>query len=102
MLADAMPEWPAKSNSLYVYVEDVDAAYKRAIQSGATSVREPQDMFYGDRSAAVTDPFGNFWAIATHIEDVSPRNSRSELRHSRSNLRQADPGMEQRGTNFLK
>jgi PhnB protein len=72
MLADVMPEWPAKSNSLYVYVEDVDAAHKRAIQSGATSVREPQDMFYGDRSAAVTDPFGNFWAIATHIEDVSP------------------------------
>ena len=69
MVADAMPEWPAKSNALYVYVEDVDAAYKRAIQSGATSVREPQDMFYGDRSAAVTDPFGNFWA------DVSPIGS---------------------------
>jgi PhnB protein len=72
MLADTMPQWGAKSNSLYVYVEDVDATYQRAIQAGATSVREPEDMFYGDRSAAVTDPFGNFWGIATHVEDVSP------------------------------
>jgi uncharacterized glyoxalase superfamily protein PhnB len=53
-------------------VEDVDAAYKRAVQAGGASDREPQDMFYGDRSAAVTDPFGNFWGIATHVEDVSP------------------------------
>jgi PhnB protein len=72
MLADIMPQWPAKSNSLYLYVEDVDTTYKRALQAGATSVREPQDMFYGDRSAAVADPFGNFWGIATHVEDVPP------------------------------
>src|SRR5260370_24136646 len=72
MLADTMPEWPAKSNSLYLYVEDVDAAYKRAIQAGATSVREPQDMFYGYRSAAGTDPFGNLWSISTPPEDVRP------------------------------
>jgi PhnB protein len=73
MVADTMPGCPARSNSLYVYVEDVDAAYKRAFQAGAKSEREPQDMFYGDRTAAVADPFGNFWGIATHIEDVSPK-----------------------------
>ena len=72
MLGDAMPQWPAKSNSLYVYVEDVDSTYKRAIQAGATSVREPANQFYGDRSAGVTDPFGNSWGIATHVEDVPP------------------------------
>jgi PhnB protein len=72
MVADTMPEWPAKSNSLYVYVKDVDATYQRAIQAGAKSVREPEDMFYGDRTSAVTDSFGNFWGIATHIEDVAP------------------------------
>jgi PhnB protein len=72
MVADTMPGCPARSNSLYVYVEDVDAAYKRALQAGGTSDREPQNMFYGDRSAGVTDAFGNFWGIATHIEDVSP------------------------------
>ncbi len=72
MVADAMPGCPARSNSLYVYVEDVDAAYKRALQAGGTSDREPQNMFYGDRSAGVTDAFGNYWGIATHVEDVSP------------------------------
>src|SRR5438132_13701027 len=80
MVADTMPECPARSNSLYVYVGDVDAAYQRALQAGATSDREPQNMFYGDRSAAATDAFGNFWVIATHIEDVSPveLNKRTE------------------------
>ena len=72
MVADAMPGCPARANSLYVYVEDVDAAYKRALQAGGTSDREPQNMFYGDRSAGVIDAFGNFWGIATHVEDVSP------------------------------
>jgi PhnB protein len=72
MVADTMPGCPTRLNSLYVYVKDVDAAYKRALQAGATSEREPQDMFYGDRSAAVIDAFGNFWGIATHVEDVSP------------------------------
>ena len=73
MLGDAMPpQWPAKSNSLYVYVEDVDTTYQRAIQAGAISVREPSNQFYGDRSGAVTDPFGNTWGIATHVEDVPP------------------------------
>ena len=72
MLGDAMPQWPAKSNSLYVYVEDVDATYKRAIQAGGTSVREPSNQFYGDRSGGVIDSAGNRWHIGTHVEDVSP------------------------------
>ena len=55
---------------LYLYVEDVDAAYKRAIEAGATSLREPEDQFYGDRSAAVRDACGNQWWLATHVEDV--------------------------------
>ncbi|MFY9989064.1 MAG: VOC family protein [Chthoniobacterales bacterium] len=72
MVGDAMPQWPAKQNSLYVYVDDVDAAYERALKSGATSVRAPQNAFYGDRNASVQDPFGNLWGIATHVEDVPP------------------------------
>ena len=56
---------------LYVYVEDVDATYQRALQAGATSVSEPKDQFYGDRSAGVQDSCGNQWWIGTHIEDVS-------------------------------
>ena len=70
MVADVQPQWPARSNSLYVYVDDVDAAYARALKAGATSVRAPENAFYGDRTSAVTDPFGNSWGIATHVEDI--------------------------------
>jgi len=56
---------------LYVYVQDVDAVFNRAIEAGGISVRDPQDMFYGDRSGGVKDPFGNEWWISTHIEDLS-------------------------------
>jgi PhnB protein len=73
MVGDAQPpQCPAKSNSVYVYVEDVDAAYQRALKQGASSVQEPENAFYGDRSSAVRDPFGNSWGIATHVEDVPP------------------------------
>jgi PhnB protein len=70
MVADATPEWPAQGCSVHLYVEDVDATYNRALQAGATSTMEPEDRFYGDRAAAVRDPFGNSWSLATHIEDV--------------------------------
>jgi len=71
-----MGEAPADSTPmpamLYVYVKDADATYSRAIQAGGTSLREPANQFYGDRHGAVTDPVGNQWWIATHVEDVSP------------------------------
>ncbi len=54
----------------YLYVPDVDSLYRRAIQAGATSISEPADQPYGDRSGGVTDPFGNKWYIATHIKDM--------------------------------
>jgi uncharacterized glyoxalase superfamily protein PhnB len=72
MVSDVMPQWPAKSNSLYVYVDDVDATYQRALKAGATAVRAPENAFYGDRTSSVQDPFGNMWGIATHVEDVPP------------------------------
>lgn len=54
----------------YLYVEDCDALYKRALSAGATSISEPRDQPYGDRSGGVIDPFGNKWYIATHIKDM--------------------------------
>jgi len=51
---------------LYVYVEDADSVYQRALDRGAKSVEQPQDMPYGDRRAMVEDPWGNAWQIATH------------------------------------
>jgi len=57
--------------SLMIYVEDCDVIYQRAMAAGATSLREPADQFYGDRTAGVADPFGFHWYIGTHIKDVS-------------------------------
>jgi PhnB protein len=58
--------------SIHLYVQDVDAVYARAMAAGATSLREPANQFYGDRTAGVQDASGNQWWIATHVEDVSP------------------------------
>ena len=54
-----------------LYVPDTDAVYHSAIAAGASSIREPADQFYGDRSGGVRDASGNEWWMATHIEDVS-------------------------------
>ena len=72
MLADAQPEYPAAPHTICLYVEDADATYQRAIAAGATSVREPADQFYGDRSGGVKDASGMSWWISTHIEDIAP------------------------------
>lgn len=71
MLSDAMPpDSPAQPAHIHLYVEDVDAAYAHAVSAGATSDAEPEDQFYGERMAHLTDPRGIHWTIATHIEDV--------------------------------
>jgi PhnB protein len=72
MLAEASQSAPS-SSSFYLYANDVDALYKRAIGAGAISESEPTDQFWGDRMATVKDPFGNTWSIATHKEDVTPQ-----------------------------
>ena len=71
MIGEAGGEWQPGSANLYVYVNDTDATYKRALKAGATSLMEPEDKFYGDRNAGVKDATGNQWWIATHVEDVS-------------------------------
>jgi PhnB protein len=72
MVANAQgDEYKPMAAGIHLYVEDCDVTYKLAIGAGATSVREPQDQFYGDRSAGVNDQFGNKWWIATHKEDMS-------------------------------
>jgi PhnB protein len=72
MIADGGREYPPMPCSLYVYVNDVDETYKRALKAGATSLKEPANQFYGDRTASVKDSSGNIWGIGTHIEDVPP------------------------------
>jgi PhnB protein len=55
----------------YLYVPDADAAYRRAITAGATSLHEPADQPYGDRSAAVKDAFGNIWYVASNVRNMT-------------------------------
>ena len=69
--SDAHGEWKAMPGSLHIYVPDTDAVYRQALAAGATSLREPEDMFYGERGASVRDPVGNMWHIATLIEELS-------------------------------
>ena len=70
MMGEPTGDSKSMPGMIYLYLEDTDAAYKRALDAGATSLRAPSDMFYGDRNAAVTDPVGNQWWIATRVEDV--------------------------------
>jgi uncharacterized glyoxalase superfamily protein PhnB len=80
MLSDENPDRGALSPqtvggspvSIFIYTEDVDALYARAVKAGARGVAPPADMFWGDRFAQLVDRFGHSWAMATHTEDVSP------------------------------
>ena len=87
MLADENPQAGATSpqtvggasNSLHVYVENVDAVTQKAVTAGAKLVRSVKDEFYGDRTGTISDPFGQIWSVATHIEDVSPEEMKKRM-----------------------
>jgi PhnB protein len=80
MLSDPFPQATTRTPkelggttaTVFLYVEDVDAVVKRAVDAGATVTMEVADQFWGDRFGAITDPFGHSWSIATHVEDVPP------------------------------
>ena len=80
MLSDPFPQASTKppkelggtSTSIFIYVEDVDATFKQAVDAGATVTMPLDDMFWGDRFGSVTDPYGHSWSMATHVEDVPP------------------------------
>ncbi len=71
MLGEATEEAHRSTAQIYLYVEDCESVYRQALSAGGESMSEPETMFYGDRHAAVRDPAGNTWSIATHVEDVS-------------------------------
>jgi PhnB protein len=78
MLADETSEFRSPQSvggtsvSMMLYVNDVDATFRKAIEAGAKALRDVKNQFYGDRSGTLTDPFGHVWTIGTHVEDVSP------------------------------
>lgn len=81
MLAEEVAEWGNKAPQslggspvgICLYVDNVDAVFKKAIEAGAKveGDMEVKDQFYGDRSGNIIDPFGHKWTIATHMEDIS-------------------------------
>jgi PhnB protein len=81
MLSDAFPERgvkaPAKGDAgtpfgVFLYIPDVDAVFKKAVDAGATVTMPLENQFWGDRYGRLRDPFGHEWHLATHVEDVSP------------------------------
>jgi PhnB protein len=80
MVSDEFPEGGTRSpqslggasGSLFLYVPDVDTAFKRAVDAGGQAMMPPTDMFWGDRLGRLTDPFGHHWGLATHKADLTP------------------------------
>ena len=87
MLSDEFPEMGYLSpkarggatSSLMLYIDDVDASYRQAIEAGATQERPPEDQFWGDRMGVLVDPFGQRWSLATHVEDVAPEELETRM-----------------------
>jgi len=73
---------------IHVYVKNVDETVAKAIEAGAKMVRDVQNMFYGDRSGSIEDPFGHFWHVATHIRDVSMK----EMKKAAEEMAKGMPG----------
>ena len=68
--------------SFWLYVEDADAAFERAIAAGLASVIKPKTMFWGDRSGTLADPFGLRWTVASRVEEVSPEELAARQRET--------------------
>ena len=98
MLNDEFPEWGnlspksrgGTSVGLLIYSDDVDNAFRQAIDAGAETAMPVEDQFWGDRMGTVTDPFGHKWSIATHVEDVPPEQFEERMRASMKQ-KQAEP-----------
>jgi PhnB protein len=66
--------------SLYVYLPDVDQVVQRATKEGSKVLKPVQDQFYGDRNGFIQDPFGHLWCLATHVEDVAPKDLEERMK----------------------
>jgi uncharacterized glyoxalase superfamily protein PhnB len=88
MLVDEMPEWNSLGPkslkgspvTLHLYVDNVDAAFERAVAAGAKVMMPLEDTFWGDRYGQLEDPFGHRWSLATHIRDVTQEEMEQAMR----------------------
>ncbi|MDQ7784470.1 MAG: VOC family protein, partial [Desulfomonilaceae bacterium] len=80
MMGEECPEEPSKSAEtmggspvgFHIYVENVDDAFRKAVEAGSETKMPVEDMFWGDRVGTVQDPFGYNWSFATHTKDLTP------------------------------
>jgi PhnB protein len=87
-LVDEMKEWGAVGPkslkgspvTIHLMVENVDAAFDRAVKAGATATMPVADQFWGDRYGCLEDPYGHKWSLATHVRDVSPEEMQAAMK----------------------
>lgn len=90
-ISDEMPGGPRKapggnltSVAFYLYTDDVDAAFIKTKAGGLDAVSEPEDMFWGDRTAVLHDSFGHNWTLATQLREVSPEEMAETMKQMAS------------------
>ena len=96
MLSDEFPEWGAISPEglsgtpvrIFLYTDDIDTLWARAVAAGATVMVPLANQFYGDRSGRLKDPFGHYWGLSQHIEDLSGE----EITRRYEAMMQGEPG----------
>ncbi len=99
MLADEFPDMGnmgpktrgGTTASFLIYVDDVDSAFKKAIDAGGTQRRAVEDQFYGDRAGTLEDPFGHQWTLATHVEDVPESDLEARMNEWTAKQKQMEP-----------
>ena len=99
MLADEWPEGGHVSPQslggtpvgFMIYLDDVDSAFKHAIDAGATEERALQDQFYGDRTGTLRDPYGHRWTLGTHVEDVSDEEMKRRMDEASAKRKEQEP-----------
>jgi len=99
MLADEFPDMGhlgpkargGTTVSLMIYVEDVDRAFKQAIEAGGKAERPVENQFWGDRMGTLTDPFGHKWSLATTVEEVGEAELQERMKAWSEKQKQAEP-----------
>jgi PhnB protein len=96
MISDETPQSGARSPrslggttvGLFLYVPDVDSTFGQAVSAGGKSEVPVADMFWGDRYGKLTDPFGHFWSLATHKEDLSLEEMKKRTKQAMEKMAQ--------------
>lgn len=98
MLADEMPGSGTRSPQslggatagIFLYVEGVDKVFNQAVSAGAKIDAPLENMFWGDRYGRLTDPFGQSWSLATHVEDVPPQEMEKRMKNAMAKARERE------------